>query len=260
MKVSVDIRMCKECKSTIFSRKDYAAETSHKPQDQRLYENLLQFEKGIRSILSIFQQSLVKLQDPDTPPTSQELADAAKVRKRLIDSFGKYDRLAKQIRDLPTDSISQQKLQKNIHAQASNFLHIHMLPLKSLPKILKHASPHGTAIPSHLGPRTSSSLSQIKYNDSLETSSQVSSNSAISALEVEEKELREKLIVVEEQKFMVQEMVDEARKKRRFDEVKALIGNVEDLDREIDTLQGMLGNLDFESAYNGAALGTRVAN
>lgn len=66
---------------------------------------------------------------------------------------------------------------------------------------------------------------------------------------------------------MVQEMVAEANKRRKFDEVAALAGNVEDLSREIDGIQGMLDNLDFEGVYNeagiqrpGGGLGSGVAS
>lgn len=133
-----------------------------------------------------------------------------------------------------------------------------MLPLKSLPKVLKHASPHGapsnsrTHPPSKLSATTSNgnALSSVRLNDRLETSSQVSSNSAIESLEAEEKELRERLIVLEEQKFIVSEMVSDARKRRMFDEVNALSSNVNDLSMEIDRIQGQLGQLDFAGAYN----------
>lgn len=249
--------MCRDCKSTVFSKKDFAAEVSDKPPDQRSYENLLQFERGIRLLLPNFQRLLIALQDPDKPPSHQTLTEASKVRKRLIDSFGKYDIAAKRIRDLPTKSTAQAKLQKAIYQQAANFLSIHMLPLKSLPKILKHASPHG----SHGLPTNGrGALAAIKYND-IDSASQISSSSAVSAMEAEEKELRERLIVLEEQKFLVAEMVADAKKARRFDEVAALSGNLSDLTREIDSVNGMIGQLDFAGVYareqgnGGGALG-----
>jgi rabenosyn-5 len=253
--LTLDIRMCRACKGTVFSKKDFAAELSHKPPDQRAYENLIQFEKGIRLLLPSFQRLLVALQDPDKPPLSAQLAEASKVRKRLIDSFGKYDVAAKRIRDLPSSSATQQRLQKAIYQQSANFLSLHMLPLKTLPKILKHASPHGTHHGSNStshshsngnGPR--SALASIKYND-IDSASQVSSSSAVSALEIEEKELRERLMVLEEQKFLVGEMVTNANRRRRFDEVAALSCNITDLGREIDAVQGMLAQLDFAGAY-----------
>lgn len=211
--------------------------------------------------------------DPRRPPTSAQIADASKVRKRLIDSFAKYDVAARRIRDLPTDSPTQQRLQKAIYQQASNFLHLHMLPLKSLPKVLKHASPAGNRIPSRTSsPSTpvngtpparpqESALASIKYNNRIAASGSTSSlasesSSAVSALEAEEKSLRERLIVLEEQKFFVSEMIADANRRRKFDEVSSLAVNVEDLSREIDRVNGMLAGLDFEGVYTGNLQGS----
>jgi rabenosyn-5 len=248
--LSLDIRMCRGCKTTVFSRRDFEEELSNKPPDQRSYEILIEFEKGIRLSLANFQRSLVSLQDPDRPPSHTQLAEASKVRKRLIDSFGKYDILAKRIRDLPTSSLAQAKLQKAIYQQASNFLHLHMLPLKSLPKILKHASPHG-ANGQNGQSRNGGALASIRFND-IDSASQLSSSSAVSAMEAEEKELRERLIVLEEQKFFVSEMIVDANKRRKFDEVSSLSMNIGDLNKEIDQVNGMLSQLDFAGVYGQA--------
>lgn len=266
--ISVDVRLCKECKATLFDKRDFREELGKKPPDTRSYENLNQFERGIRLLLPQFQRLLVSLQDPDQPPTADQLANASKTRKRLLESFTKYDQAARHIRDLPSPSPTQQKLQKAIYQQASNFLHLHMLPLKTLPNILKHATPHGRTPNGHLSPalpstpngRPTSALTSIRFNDTIETSSQVtttSNSSAVSALEAEEKSLRERLIVLEEQKFLVSEMIADANKRRKFDEVASLAVNVEDLGKEIDAVNGMLGQLDFAGVYGGnGAIGT----
>jgi rabenosyn-5 len=68
-------------------------------------------------------------------------------------------------------------------------------------------------------------------------------------MESEEKELRERLIILEEQKFMVSEMVANATKHRRFDEVTSLAQNLEDLNQEIDQANGQLSQLDFAGVY-----------
>lgn len=245
--------MCRDCKTTVFSKKDFEASAQHKPPDQRAYENLLQFEKGIRHLLPTFQRLLVTLQDPDKPPSHIQLSEASKVRKRLLDSFGKYDIAAKRIRDLPTTSPTQKKLQAAIYAQSASFLSLHMLPLKTLPKILRHASPHGlNPSQASLLPHGRSALASIKYND-IDSASQISS---VSAMEAEEKELKERLIVLEEQRFMVEEMIADANRRRKFDEVQVLSGNRADLGREIDRVNGVLAGLDFEGAYTGeGALG-----
>ncbi|PNS21023.1 Vacuolar segregation protein pep7 [Sphaceloma murrayae] len=252
--VPVDVRMCKDCQHTIFSKADFAREVSQQPPDQRAYQNLVQFQRGIQLLLPKFQRLLQTLQDPENPPSPAQIAEAGKVRKRLMDAFTQYDVAARRIRDMPTTLPTQEKLQKAVYLQASTFLHLHMLPLKSLPKIIRHAVPNGA--------RTSGSPLAVirkehtnglaRRDSSASTSTTSTANAAtISALEAEEKELRERLIVLEEQKFMVQEILNDAKKKRRFDEVNALSGNVDDLSREIDTIQARLRGMDFEGAYLG---------
>jgi len=265
--VAMDIRLCKECHQTLFSHRDFQAslESPATAAFSRSYNNLLQFERGIRLLLPRFQKLLLALQDPDSPPTSNQIADASRTRKRLIESFTQYDVAARRIRDMPSTSPTQLRLQKAIYQNASQFLHLHMLPLKSLPKVLRHATPHGTAgkLDGYLGVSHSATangnkppgaLAAIQYNhirhDSSSNLSVVSfTSSRISELEAEEKSLQERLIVLEEQKFMVQEMIADANKRRKFDEVAALAANVEDLSQEIDGIQKQLGALDFESAY-----------
>ena len=253
----MDVRLCKECNATIFSKQDFATEIMSKPPDARAYDSLISFERGIRMLLPRFQKLLSTLQDPEKPPIPAQLSEASKVRKRLLDSFTQFDIAARRIRDLPSTSPTQQKLRRAIYTQASSFLHLHMLPLKTLPKILKHATPHGKGSGTQVANgKPTSALASMKYND-LDASSQISStaSSQISALEAEEKQLRERLIVLEEQKFFVSEMIADANKRRKFDEVAALAGNVEDLTKEIDGVQNTLAGLDFEGAY-GAGLAT----
>ena len=219
----------------------------------------LPYSKSSELVVPTFQLNLHR--DPEKPPSSNQLADASKIRKRLMDSFAQYDFAARRIRDLPTTSDTQKKLQKAIYQQATNFLHLHMLPLKTLPKVLKHASPHGAYSNGHLTPNgrpNSGALASIKLND-IDNVSQVSSSSAISALEEEEKSLRDRLIVLEEQKFFVGQMVADANKRRKFDEVSSLSQNVQDLSKEIDQIQGQISQLDFAGAYGGQGVETPPA-
>ena len=95
-------------------------------------------------------------------------------------------------------------------------------------------------------------LNSLRHNSSSNISVSSVTSSRISEMEAEEKSLRDRLIVLEEQKFMVQEMIADANKRRKFDEVAALAGNVEDLSIEIDSVQKMLDGLDWEGAYAAA--------
>ena len=60
--VGVDVRMCKDCRNIVFSRHDFASALTMKPPDVRAYENLLQFQWGIKLLLPKFQRLLVALQ------------------------------------------------------------------------------------------------------------------------------------------------------------------------------------------------------
>ena len=57
--------------------------------------------------------------------------------------------------------------------------------------------------------------------------------------------------MLEEQRFFVEEMTKDANRRRKFDEVKALEGNKDDLEREIDGVKGELEGLDFKGVYGG---------
>ncbi|KAG8160891.1 hypothetical protein KVR01_009155 [Diaporthe batatas] len=275
--IGVDVRMCRDCKHTIFSKRDFQEAVTLKPPDQRAYETLRQFERGIRLLMPSFQRALVALQPPDDellsdrpPPSRAQIQEANKLRKRLTDSFAKYHVAAKRIRDMKTTSPTQLRLQKNVYTAASSFLHTYMLPMKSLPQMLKRnlSSPgnpgghrrllggterHGSAssVPGALSP--------LRKGESAEPGSETASlgggsetSTAVSALETEEKELRERLVVLEEQRFLVQEMVNNARASRRFEEVGALNKNIEELDREINALSSAVDGVEnrWEGLYS----------
>jgi hypothetical protein len=250
-KVSVDVRMCKDCSRTIFSKADFARELSMQTPLQRAYSNLISFEQGIRLLLPKFQRILIPLQDPAKPPSPAQLADAAKIRRRLTDAFTQYDVAARRVRDMDSGgSPTQERLQKAIYLQATNFLHIHMLPLKSLPKIMKHANPSPLRPSSPSAPVSNGTLKPPLLTNGSSASrpdhsrSSSASSAAITALEAEEKELKERLMVLEEQQFFVKEMIADAGKRRKYDEVSALTRNAEDLGREVDALRGQLEGME----------------
>lgn len=269
--ISVDVRMCRDCKTTIFSKRDFAESIAHKPPDQRAYETLRQFERGIRQLMPAFQRTMMALQLPEEddgaqrnrpgpskpPPTHAQIQEAAKIRKRLTDSFTKYNLAAKRLRDLKTDSATQLRLQQAVYGAASSFLHTHMLPLKSVPRMLRSGSFPPPSSPSHRrllsGLNGSSShLSPLRNGESAASSDPDTASlggaseasTAVSALETEEKELRERLVVLEEQRFLVSDMINNARGSRRFEEVAALTRNREELDREIDALKKQVSGVE----------------
>lgn len=257
----VGFRMCKSCNHTIFSEKDFHAALRSKPPDQKSYETLLQFQQGIKQLLPRFQALSAAIRDQNQPPSkynhnqnnnhpqhipsATELAEAKRVRKRLLDAFAKYDAAAKRIRALPTASAAQEKLQRNVHLQASTFLHLHMLSLRSLPKALRH-KPGASLLGVPDGFGTGLGAGTDSESAGSRPGSDGGGNGGAAA--GEERGLRERLIVLEEQRFLVQEMMVAARRARRFDEVSALGANADDLAREIGAVTEELDRLNLEEA------------
>ncbi|KAL1843236.1 hypothetical protein VTJ49DRAFT_2567 [Mycothermus thermophilus] len=273
--ISIDVRMCCECRQTIFSHREFVESIKHRPPDQRAYETLRQFERGITLLLPSFHKALHALQPPaedggdsgveKPPPTHAQIQEASKIRKRLTDAFAKYDLAAKRIRNLKTDSPTQLRLQKAIYAAASSFLHANLIPLKSVPNMLKTSSSGGSnhrgklalaGIPNGSSPlRKGESAPRFDAEtSSLGGVSEVSSSAAAVTLETEEKEARERLMVLEEQRVMVNEMLSRARAARRFEEATALAKNLEELDREIEASKKLVERVEerWEGLYAGA--------
>jgi rabenosyn-5 len=244
--ISVDIRMCRDCKFTIFAKRDFMESVVHKPPDQRAYETLRQFERGIQQLMPGFQRALAPLQDEHNTPSHAQIQEASKLRKRLTDSFTKYDVAAKRVRDLKATNPTQQHLQKAIYQGASAFLHMHMLPLKNLPRLLKQSSSSSSGSRRLLLPNSHTSSPLRNASDGyLETASQTSETSTVvSALETEERDLRERLIVLEEQKYLVSKMIANSKGSKRFEEVSALTRNVDELEKEIEDVRSKVGNVE----------------
>lgn len=199
-------------------------------------------------LMPSFQKALLALQPPNEddyrqdkpPPTSAQVQEAAKIRKRLTDAFAKYDLAARRLRDMKTNSPTQLRLQQSVYAAASAFLHANLIPLKSVPRVLRSNSMQHQH--RRLLNGSTSTLSPLRNGESafskdVETSSNAGASEASvvqSELDIEEKEAKERLVVLEEQMFMVQEMLKSARAQRRFEEVSALNRNVEELEAEIE--------------------------
>jgi rabenosyn-5 len=153
--------------------------------------------------------------ESETIPTKAQLDEAQKVRKRLLDLFAQYDAVSKRILSSPASSPTDKRVQTAMNQAAIQFLQTHMLPLQSLPKIL---NPKG---------KGKSPLAENQNGIS----------------DAKEKELKEKMMVLEEQKYLVENMIERAKKGRRMEEVGALRESLDDLQGEIGIIQKELGDL-----------------
>ncbi|KAK9360924.1 FYVE zinc finger-domain-containing protein [Lipomyces starkeyi] len=135
----VSVRVCRDCRAIVFGRREFAQDIARKPNFVKVYENMVEFKRGIESLLPRFQKLLGNFDDPNKPPSHELLAEASRVRKKLLYSFQEYDTAAKRIWKMPTSSAQQNKVQSNVHMAAMQLLQLYMLPLRSLPNALKHS-------------------------------------------------------------------------------------------------------------------------
>jgi rabenosyn-5 len=64
--------------------------------------------------------------------------------------------------------------------------------------------------------------------------------------ESRERELKEQMMVLEEQRFLVRNMIERAQRGRRVEEVNALEENVLELEGEMEKIRVELGDLFIE--------------
>lgn len=264
--LSLDLRICTTCNTTVFSKRDFALSTTRPHPSTRTYSALIQFQTGIKTMMPRFQRLLAALQDPTKTQTSTQLLEATKTRKRLLDTFAQYDAAAKRMLALPTDSPTQARLQKAVHQAAAMFLHLNMLPLKALPKVLGGGGGGGNGgskskrnsaaaaaavarVPGSavvnggaaavVGPSSSRALTMVSVAAAAAAPRKDDEDDA------REKEMKEELMVLEEQRFLVGEMLAEAKARGVFDEVAALAGSLEELDREVERAGGLIAEFEM---------------
>jgi len=116
---------------------------------------------------------------------------------------------------------------------------MHMLPLKALPKIMDKRKQR----------RAIELIADGSSSVGADGSGLTSRASSVSGVELEqqnteEKRLKEQLMVLEEQKFLVESMVGEAKRCRRFEEVGVLQRSLSELEEEIEKVRGEVERLD----------------
>ncbi|KAG0164421.1 carboxypeptidase Y-deficient [Apophysomyces sp. BC1034] len=195
-----DTRACRDCQCAVFRRKIRHDEATRPLPIFHLYHQLFLTRQNIEKLLPTFHDIILMLeQEKLVQQTHENYKMAAQVRKSLLDNFALYDTLSKSIRALPARTPAMKRLQNNICAAASIYLQRNMLPLQMLPRILK---PEKTE----------------KAKDSMQ-------------------ELRVTLQAYKEQYVLVEGYVREAKRNRKYDDVKTLELSLAELRKEIEVLQ-----------------------
>ncbi|KAG0082095.1 carboxypeptidase Y-deficient [Linnemannia elongata] len=214
-------RACKECIHTAFKRREHAADQKRPNAVVKYYGSLMRLKARIDLALPRFQEMLTTLgQKSDMNQAHPDYQLAARTRKELLDDFALFDAISKKIAKLPTHSQHQKQLNTNLYWWATQYLQTNMFPLSVIPKVFGKSKPPGNSSPSSSSPAPSISSPQP---DSMDNEAEIESLA--------------QLAVMEDQKRLVESYIEEASRKRKFDDVKSLKMSLEELENEIAAIR-----------------------
>lgn len=200
------------------------------------FKKLVVLEKDIEDALPQFQElvlsfsfarfSLLLYLNPDkshSTSNSSQNAPSTTMRKRLLDSFGEYDRLAKRIGQLPVPrGGSQDRVQSAILMRANLFLQKNMFPLQV------------RAV--HLIWSPSRGLLMFLGKTLPKPQKQSSADSPRTHVVDADSQLAHRLQPLLEQEALLESFVEEARAQRKFEDARTLKANLGEIRGEIERI------------------------
>ncbi|QLQ80923.1 hypothetical protein HG537_0E02780 [Torulaspora globosa] len=222
-KCTVSIRICSKCTHSLYFGRKF-----NKDRTQPLSPLLSQCEKiqnvsrSILNLLSLLTAQIERLRATHFQPNIDE---STRLRAKLFRTIASYTQLAKSITTLQPKTTAEQKIQQSIKMASSIFINEKLVHIKSLSIPLPSDADHPPLQPNQV-PRPF----QLVYNN-------------LTIKEV--KQFREELMVLKEQRFLVESMIQNCKKQRNFDEITILNSNLQELDSRITTIQKGLGDQGF---------------
>lgn len=219
------LRCCKNCKNEILH--DYRITLVTGPPQHDLlfkaYDDLLQSKENILRILERYVR-LVDGSETEVARLRNKGMEVLRSHEVLVTSFRlKFffrNDLGLHVREEYADI---ETLVKNIHNSLVALLQENLLTYKETSEKFKQKENERLA---------ASATAQIEPSTPRLTKKQI-------------RELREQLMVMNEQKFMIQKMMEDTKKQRKFDELAPLLENEKDLQRTIEHLEEQLGEFGF---------------
>ncbi|EHN03004.1 Pep7p [Saccharomyces cerevisiae x Saccharomyces kudriavzevii VIN7] len=233
--VPLSIRLCSHCISMIFVGRKFSKDVEMPLSGIfAKYESMQNISKVIDSLLPVFEDSLNKLKvettnDPKKAPDAKSLNELARVRNKLLGSFNLYSTLTRQLISVEPRNQIEKQLQNSIKIASAAYVNEKILPLKSLPAILNPES-------------------QKTNNNGQKDEPEVKklSQLMIENLTIKEvKELRQELMVLKEQCYLIESTIQDYKKQRRLEEIVTLNKNLEELRSRIHAVQSKLGDNGF---------------
>lgn len=219
---SIQIRLCKSCKDSIlYGYKLKTNQTVNGILDEifQSYYQLSAIKNNINHLLPKYESLLLS--------ADFNLTDTNRLKNKIMSYLKDYEKLIYQFKaqfyDHDNISIKYEKYEKLINGINQSlilFLQENLLRFKYLNSKFKDME--NALLPK---PSVAEQLPKL-------TKKQI-------------RELREQLMVMNEQKFIIENLINDVTKQRKFDELQPLIKNKQELLTEIEKLEAQLGEFGF---------------
>lgn len=225
------IRICSQCIHILYVGRKFRRDIEQPAsillaRCESIY-NLSQVISNIWPLLNSRLEEIENAQKQNASPNPALIAEATKLRKKLLRAVESYNILTRQISSMSPRNAAQKKIQQSFQIASSIFITEKILKLKSIPIISPRVNENRG---SNESTPEVQKLSDIVFND----------------LTIKEiKVCREELMVLKEQKFLVESMIENAKKQRKFDEIAVLDRNLLELKGKIEEIQNRLGEQGF---------------
>ncbi|GAV53952.1 hypothetical protein ZYGR_0AK04540 [Zygosaccharomyces rouxii] len=230
VEIDHSIRLCYKCIKSLYGERKFKKDIQKpKPQLLSLCESLESTSKVITDTISQMEKFMIRMDGSkvaDQIPKEEDMTESKKLRTKLLRSVAMYNNLARQASRITPANVTEAKIKKSVQVASSTFINEKILSLKRVPGMMDDS------------PRTNS---PIREPDKVQSTNLLFNNLTIS----EVKRYREELMVLKEQKFLVESMIEEAKKQRKFDEVATLSTNLNELSTQITKTQDNLGDQGF---------------
>ncbi|KAG5518950.1 hypothetical protein PMAC_002481 [Pneumocystis sp. 'macacae'] len=174
------------------------------PNTDHMHQELSVLRRRIEELVSDFEARLNHLKKNSDSADQASIDAAAHTRKEILAMFSQYDKISRDISQMPAASNTAQELQTAVRLQAGRFLQQNMCSLRSL-SCLRH-TPGAATTP----PQTLCTLP-----------------------ETHSEHTKQKLEILLEQRLLVQNWIRDASRRRKYDEAASLLDNLRMLSLEI---------------------------
>ncbi|KAM9898301.1 hypothetical protein OXX69_009934 [Metschnikowia pulcherrima] len=237
------VRVCKTCKdSLLHSKHDSRVDLPENIDVLSAYDEILAVKATIISSLARYQNLIQENKEAYNNQVNRlrsRLRKAVKDLEIMVNAFlNRFFAIDAQSKRLtPTHSA---KLVTNIYKASSVFLQDSILQFKRLNEEFQKVEHQKLA--GQLGASTRAE-SCTQHSSPLSATMSLNISSRLTKKQI--RELREQLMVTNEQKFIIESLIEDVKRQRKFDELTTLEGNRKELACRIAELTDELGEYGF---------------